>query len=32
MCRYELPEAIVSDNGTQTASSMATDFCKYLGV
>lgn len=32
MCRYDLPDAIVSDNGTKLASAVVTDFCKDLGV
>lgn len=32
MCIYGLPGAIVSDNGTQFASVIVTDFCKDLGV
>lgn len=30
--RYDLPAKILSDNGTQAASSLVTYFCKALGI
>lgn len=32
ICRCGLPGAIVSDNGSQFASTVVTDFCKEMGV
>jgi hypothetical protein len=32
ICRFGLPKCIVSDNGTQFASSTVLDFCKNLGI
>jgi ribonuclease HI len=32
ICRFGLPRCIVSDNGTQFASSTVVDFCKHLGI
>lgn len=32
ICRYGLPDAIVSDNGTQFSSTVVTNFCKDLGI
>ena len=32
MCQYDLPDAILLDNGTQFSSIVVTEFCKDLGV
>lgn len=32
MCRYGILNSIVSDNGNQFASTVVTEFCKYMGV
>lgn len=32
MCRYGLLDAIVSNNGTQFASTVVIEFCKDLGI
>jgi transposase InsO family protein len=32
ICRFGLPKCIVSDNGTQFASSTVINFCKHLGI
>jgi len=32
ICRFRLPKCIVSDNGTQFASSTIVNFCKNLGI
>lgn len=32
MCQHSFPHAIVSDNGTQFANTVVTNFCKDLGM
>jgi hypothetical protein len=32
ICRFGLPRCIVSDNGTQFASSTVVDLCKHQGI